>query len=436
MEEKLYRIGELSRLSGVSTATIRHYAEIGLLPPARIAPNGQRLFSRADRARLSLILLLRDLELDLEEIAALLRSRQTIPELLSLQAEALEMQMKMIKRQQTLLRAAAQRGEAGALLALERAGALFRLNLVEINEFLDRFIEDAAVEQPADAAGEEKAHQAWESWFWQATALELPEEMSAELLELWLEVVDLLSDEDFVDRMDELSAEFWKMEDPAAQGDGWDEEANAIYHQAFEASQEGEVPSGELAQELVQAWLEGLALAAGRKPTRRFAQALLDRIEKNMDTKMERFWELAGGLNRFQGASAAYHGFRWLMEGLRWRLEHSSGQTAVVVQPWQATYHDPLIVQAGEEVQLGRRDEDNPGWIWCTSEDDVSGWIPENYLDIQGDCGRLRLDYSSCELDVDAGEKLTLHYEESGWYWASKKSGEQGWVPVANVELD
>jgi DNA-binding transcriptional MerR regulator len=60
-----YTISDLAREFGVTTRTIRHYEEVGLLNPAR---RGQaRVFSAADRTRLKLILRGRRLGFSLEE---------------------------------------------------------------------------------------------------------------------------------------------------------------------------------------------------------------------------------------------------------------------------------------------------------------------------------------------------------------------------------
>lgn len=53
-QETTYSISDLAREFGVTTRTIRHYEELGLLAPRRV---GQaRLFSAADRIKLKLIL--------------------------------------------------------------------------------------------------------------------------------------------------------------------------------------------------------------------------------------------------------------------------------------------------------------------------------------------------------------------------------------------
>ncbi|MFE4335690.1 MerR family transcriptional regulator [Streptomyces sp. NPDC056831] len=70
-----WSIADVARLSGVTSRTLRHYDEIGLLPPARIGSNGHRYYEEADLLRLQQILLMRELDLGLREIQAVLDSQ-------------------------------------------------------------------------------------------------------------------------------------------------------------------------------------------------------------------------------------------------------------------------------------------------------------------------------------------------------------------------
>ncbi|MFF2629641.1 MerR family transcriptional regulator [Kitasatospora griseola] len=65
-------IAEVARLSGVTARTLRHYDEIGLLPPARIAANGHRHYGEAQLLTLQQILVLRALGVGLPEIGRIL----------------------------------------------------------------------------------------------------------------------------------------------------------------------------------------------------------------------------------------------------------------------------------------------------------------------------------------------------------------------------
>jgi DNA-binding transcriptional MerR regulator len=72
MDEKDWSIQEIARLAGTTSRTLRHYDDIGLLPPSRIAANGYRHFDAASLVRLQRILLLRELGLGLPQIAEVL----------------------------------------------------------------------------------------------------------------------------------------------------------------------------------------------------------------------------------------------------------------------------------------------------------------------------------------------------------------------------
>jgi DNA-binding transcriptional MerR regulator len=60
-----YRISDLAQEFGVTTRTIRHYEDLGLLSPERIGQS--RVYSRGDRTRLKLILRGKRLGFSLQE---------------------------------------------------------------------------------------------------------------------------------------------------------------------------------------------------------------------------------------------------------------------------------------------------------------------------------------------------------------------------------
>ncbi|MEV6773711.1 MerR family transcriptional regulator [Nocardia sp. NPDC051030] len=71
-----WTVQEVAKSAGVTPRTLRHYDDIGLLPPARIGDNGYRYYDLTSVARLQRILLLRDLGLTLPTVAEVL-ARET-----------------------------------------------------------------------------------------------------------------------------------------------------------------------------------------------------------------------------------------------------------------------------------------------------------------------------------------------------------------------
>ncbi|ALE07293.1 MerR family transcriptional regulator [Arthrobacter sp. ERGS1:01] len=65
-------IAQVAALTGTTSRTLRHYDDVGLLAPSRIAGNGYRHYDKDALVRLQRILLLRELGLGLPAIAAVL----------------------------------------------------------------------------------------------------------------------------------------------------------------------------------------------------------------------------------------------------------------------------------------------------------------------------------------------------------------------------
>ena len=91
-------VKEVSELTGVSIRTLHYYDEIGLLNPSRVTPAGYRLYDKNALERLQQIMLFRELEFPLKDIASILASphydkKQALEqqiELLTLKKEHLE----------------------------------------------------------------------------------------------------------------------------------------------------------------------------------------------------------------------------------------------------------------------------------------------------------------------------------------------------------
>lgn len=97
-----WSIQEIARLAGTTSRTLRHYDEIGLLPPTRIAYNGYRHYDAQALVRLQRILLLRELGLGLPQIADIL-GPSTGSAALVAEASALETHLALLREEQSRL---------------------------------------------------------------------------------------------------------------------------------------------------------------------------------------------------------------------------------------------------------------------------------------------------------------------------------------------
>ena len=89
-----WSIQDLAKASGTTSRTLRHYDEIGLLPPTRIGSNGYRYYDEGSLLRLQRILLLRELGLGLPMIGDVLRGQQDTVSALSIHLQFLEEERK------------------------------------------------------------------------------------------------------------------------------------------------------------------------------------------------------------------------------------------------------------------------------------------------------------------------------------------------------
>lgn len=71
----VYSVGDLAALAHVSVRTLHHYDELGLLRPSARTAAGHRRYGEADLGRLREILVYRELDFGLDEIAAMLADR-------------------------------------------------------------------------------------------------------------------------------------------------------------------------------------------------------------------------------------------------------------------------------------------------------------------------------------------------------------------------
>lgn len=74
-QQDAWPISDVARMAGVSSRTLRHYEERGLIAPAFTGTNGYRFYGMDELLRLQRILLLRRLGLGLEAIAGILEGQ-------------------------------------------------------------------------------------------------------------------------------------------------------------------------------------------------------------------------------------------------------------------------------------------------------------------------------------------------------------------------
>lgn len=105
MKSYEYHTAEFARLAGVNKKTLLYYDEIGLFCPARIEPNGYRVYHLFQLDRLALIAALRDLGVPLKAIQTYLtRSDPAVLDaVLAQQSEEIDRRMELLQRRRAML---------------------------------------------------------------------------------------------------------------------------------------------------------------------------------------------------------------------------------------------------------------------------------------------------------------------------------------------
>ncbi|WP_327111432.1 MerR family transcriptional regulator [Nocardia sp. NBC_01730] len=111
-----WSIQDLAKAAGTTSRTLRHYGQLGLLPPSRVGANGYRYYDQGSLVRLQRILLLRELGLGLPVIAEVLAGEQDTAAALRTHLELLRQEQDRIRRRIESVHITLQKTERGEQL--------------------------------------------------------------------------------------------------------------------------------------------------------------------------------------------------------------------------------------------------------------------------------------------------------------------------------
>ena len=114
-----WKIGEVAAATGLTVRALHHYDEIGLVRPSIRTGAGHRLYTGADLAALYQVTVLRQLGIALEQIGALLAKRVGVHEVVDMQLEHVDRQIRNAERlRRQLLAARDQPTDAACFLEI------------------------------------------------------------------------------------------------------------------------------------------------------------------------------------------------------------------------------------------------------------------------------------------------------------------------------
>ncbi len=107
-----------------------------------------------------------------------------------------------------------------------------------------------------------------------------------------------------------------------------------------------------------------------------------------------------------------------------------------VIKDHKSEFNIPLIAKKDEIIEGHERETEYDGWLWCHNSSGLQGWVPKKYLDPISESRQFQFlqDYNARELTIDAGQEVMVLDEESGWAWVRTTLGEEGWIPLENLQ--
>jgi hypothetical protein len=107
-----------------------------------------------------------------------------------------------------------------------------------------------------------------------------------------------------------------------------------------------------------------------------------------------------------------------------------------VTKNHKSEFHVPLIAKKGEIVVGKERETEYEGWLWCQNSSGIHGWVPKTYLEQLSESEQFQFlkDYIARELTINEGQEVIVLNEESGWAWVRTTLGEEGWIPLENLQ--
>jgi DNA-binding transcriptional MerR regulator len=307
--DTLYSIGDLARRTGLTVKTIRFYSDRGIVPPIDRGPTGYRRYGIEAVARLDLVRTLRDLGLDLPTIRKVVDREISLPEVAAAHADALAVQIRMLRLRRAVLTAVAKRGSTPEEMDLVHK--LARLSEDERRRLIDDFL--------GTAFGGLDANPEFVGIRCSLTP-ELPDDPETEQVEAWVELAELSQDPGFRASMRRLAEHH--VADRAQSGTTGPRRdfAAVVREEVGPALAAGIEPFSPDADPVVAAVTARYAQLCGGADDVDLRLRLLTRLEAANDPRRERYLRLLSAINGWSAPESLTSVFDWSIQALRGRI--------------------------------------------------------------------------------------------------------------------
>ncbi|WP_030790746.1 MerR family transcriptional regulator [Streptomyces sp. NRRL S-920] len=310
--ETLYSIGDLARRTGLTVKAIRFYADTGIVPPTDRTPAGYRRYGADAIARIELVRTRRELGLDLATIRKVMDREASLTDVAATHAEALDVQIRVLRQRRAVLTAVARRGSTPQELGLMHKLAC--LSEAERQCLVDDFLGavfDGLHDHPAFAA------------VTRSLTPELPDDPQPEQIEAWVELAELSQNEEFRSTLHGMA------QDLAADRATDDVTglprilAEAVRAQVTPALEAGVEPHSAEAEPIVTALVAHYARILGSPASHdphAIYRRLAARLEQMNDPRRDRYLCLLAVINNWPAPGSLEPALTWTAQALRTRI--------------------------------------------------------------------------------------------------------------------
>jgi DNA-binding transcriptional MerR regulator len=296
-DTELYTIGQIARRTGLPVHTIRFWSDSGLVPPSGRSAGGYRLYDATAVARFDLVRTLRDLGIGLEAVQEILARRRTVPEVAETHARALDAEIRTLRLRRAVLRTIAKRGSTTEETPIMHK--LAQLSAAERQQIIDDFVGGVFA-----GLGTHDDAMIVAGWMRELPA-ELPDDPTPGQVDAWVELAELVMDQDFKQRLrhivDEGSA-------GPRQEEGFGLRRLVLEHGGA-ALADGIQPESAAGRLVLDRIVEP------RLPPEERAE-LRDRLRILADAQIERYWQLLAVLNGREPSPSVIPAFDWVIAAL------------------------------------------------------------------------------------------------------------------------
>jgi DNA-binding transcriptional MerR regulator len=304
----LYSIGELARRTGLTVKTIRFYSDRGIVAPTDRSPAGYRLYDIQAVARLALVRTLRELGLDLSTIRKVVDRELSLPEVAAAHAEALAVQIRVLRLRRAVLTAVAERGSTPE--ETEFMHRLAQLSEDERRRLIGDFLD--AVFGGLDAAPAFAGVR-------RSMTPELPDNPEAEQVQAWVELAEMSLDTEFRAVVRRLTEEQAAEQARSNMRGPRRDIAAAVRDQARPALAAGIDPASPQADPIVAAFTAHYAHLLRHPDDVELRRRLATRLESVNDPRRERYLQLLAVVNGWQPPESLAPVLDWSIQALRAR---------------------------------------------------------------------------------------------------------------------